>query len=118
MQPSERPRETLPAKNRRTDRNDAYGRMQRSGWQLGVGNRIASLRHRPQCAQWHHLGDEKRSVSECRGRAADYGRCARTAIGIERCLEMERRRFFLARSRQFAERVARLIDTQSAMRVV
>lgn len=43
-------------------------------------------------------------VSECRRRAAD-GRRARTAIEIERFLEMERRRFSLARSRESAERV-------------
>ena len=41
-------------------------------------------------------------VSECRRRAADYGRRARTAIEIERFLEMERRRFSLAQSREYA----------------
>jgi len=46
-------------------------------------------------------------VSECRRRAADYGRRARTAIEIERFLEMEQRRFSLARSREYAERVRR-----------
>jgi hypothetical protein len=52
-------------------------------------------------------------VSECRRRAADYGRRARTAIEIERFLEMERRRFFLARSREYGERVGRFIGTRS-----
>jgi hypothetical protein len=42
-----------------------------------------------------------------RRRAADYGRRARTAIEIERFLEMDRRRFSLARSRECAERVGR-----------
>ena len=51
-------------------------------------------------------------VSECRRRAADYGRRARTAIEIERFLEMERRWFFLARSREYAERVGRFIASR------
>jgi hypothetical protein len=51
-------------------------------------------------------------VSECRRRAADYGRRARTAIEIERFLEMERRWFSLARSREYAERVGRFIGTR------
>jgi hypothetical protein len=38
-------------------------------------------------------------VSECRRRAADYGRRARTVIEIERFLEMDRRWFSLARAR-------------------
>jgi hypothetical protein len=51
-------------------------------------------------------------VSECRRRAADYGRRARTAIEIERFLEMERRWLSLARSRECAERVGRFIGTR------
>jgi len=51
-------------------------------------------------------------VSECRRRAADYGRRARTAIEIERFLEMERRRFSLAQSREYAERVGRFIASR------
>jgi hypothetical protein len=51
-------------------------------------------------------------VSECRRRAADYGRRARTAIETERFLEMERRRFSLARSREYAERLGRFTGTR------
>ena len=51
-------------------------------------------------------------VSECRRRAADYGRRARTTIEIERFLEMERRRFSLAQSCEYAERVGRFIASQ------
>jgi hypothetical protein len=51
-------------------------------------------------------------VSECRRRAADYRRRARTAIEIERFLEMERRRFSLARSREYGERVGSFIRTR------
>jgi hypothetical protein len=53
------------------------------------------------------LGDP---VSECRRRAEDCGRRAITALGalsIEHFLKMEQRWFFLARSREYAERVAR-----------
>jgi hypothetical protein len=51
-------------------------------------------------------------VSECRRRAADYGRRARTAIEIERFLEIDRRWFSLARSRECAERVGRFIASR------
>jgi hypothetical protein len=51
-------------------------------------------------------------VSECRRRAAEYGRRARTAIEIERFLEMKQRRFSLARSREYAERVGRFTGTR------
>jgi hypothetical protein len=51
-------------------------------------------------------------VSECRRRAADYGRRARTAIEIERFLEMDRRWFSLARSRDYVERVGRFIASR------
>jgi hypothetical protein len=51
-------------------------------------------------------------VSECRRRAADYGRRARTAIEIERYLEMDRRWFSLDRSRESAERVGRFIASR------
>jgi len=50
-------------------------------------------------------------VSECRRRAAEYGRRSRTGIdasSIDHFLKMEQRWFFLARSREYAERVARL----------
>jgi len=50
-------------------------------------------------------------VSECRRRAEEYGRRARTApdvLSIRRYLQMEQRWFFLARSREYAERVVRL----------
>ena len=50
-------------------------------------------------------------VSECRRRAADYGRRARNAIEIERHLE-DRRWFSLARSREYAERVGRFIASR------
>jgi hypothetical protein len=51
-------------------------------------------------------------VSECRRRAADYGRRARTVIEIERFLEMDRRWFSLARSREYAERVGQFIASR------
>jgi hypothetical protein len=51
-------------------------------------------------------------VSECRRRAADYGRRARTAIEIERFLEMDRRWLSLARSREYAEQVGRFIASR------
>jgi hypothetical protein len=50
-------------------------------------------------------------VSECRRRAEEYGRRARTApdaLSIQRYLQMEQRWFFLARSREYAGRVSRL----------
>jgi hypothetical protein len=52
-------------------------------------------------------------VSERRRRAADYGRRARTAIEIERYLEMDRRWVFRARSREYAERVGAFIASRS-----
>ena len=51
-------------------------------------------------------------LSECHHRAADYGRRARTAIEIERYLEMDRQWFFLARSREYAERVGGFIASR------
>jgi hypothetical protein len=51
-------------------------------------------------------------VSECRRRAAEYGRRARTAIEIERFLEKERRGFSLTRSREYAERVGPFTGTR------
>ena len=49
---------------------------------------------------------------EANRRAADYGRRASTAIEIERCLEKERRCFFLAGSREYGERVGRFIASR------
>jgi hypothetical protein len=57
-------------------------------------------------------------VSECRRRAADYGRRARNAIEIERYLEMDRRWFSLARSREYAERVGPARSLRRLVRAV
>ena len=53
-------------------------------------------------------------VSECRRRAADYGRraCAIDAASIKHYLEMQQRWFFLARGREYAERVGRFIASR------
>jgi hypothetical protein len=53
-------------------------------------------------------------VSECRRRAEESGRraCAIDAASIKQCLEMEQRWFFLARGREYAERVGRFIASR------
>ena len=52
------------------------------------------------------------AIAECLRRAEECGRRARTAVdasSIKHHLTMEQRWLFLARSRRFAERIARLI---------
>ena len=53
-------------------------------------------------------------VIECRRRAEESGRRARAidAASIKQCLEMEQRWFFLARGREYGERLGRFIASQ------
>jgi hypothetical protein len=53
-------------------------------------------------------------VSECRRRAEESGRRARAidAASIKQCLQMEQRLFFLARGREYADRVGRFIASR------